>query len=543
MVGVVLGGIGLFLLGMALLTDGLQAAAGDALRTALRRCTRSTFSSIVTGAAVTAVVQSSSATTLATIGFVGAGLLRFSAALGIVYGANVGTTATAWIVATVGLNVDASTFALPLVGAGAMAKLFLTGRRAAVGAAVAGFGLVFVGIDVLQTGMAELRSVLDPSRHSGTGWGSPLTFVVVGALSTVVMQSSSAAVATTLTALAAGTIDLPQAAALVIGQNVGTTVTALIGAAGGSAPMRRTALAHLTFNVASGAVALALLPVFLGFAVSALAAADPAVMLAAFHTSFNVLGVVLFAPFTQRFADFLERVVVEEGATLTRRLRTGRIALPSALFEAVRFTARDITAEALGISQRLLAADAPVDVTRRLRALERALDTTRERLASIRTSPALPAEHGQHVGNLHALDHLSRLVEALAESGNAAAAIGDPEVRPMVGALAPAFEEAISVLKAPAGVPVDALGQASAVAAASRREARPRVLAAAAAAGEEPQVTERRLEAMRWVDRIGYHAWRAAYHLELRQSGAKSDTPLAPRSEGRRTDESHEIEP
>ena len=249
MVGTLLGGIGLFLLGMLMLTDGLQALAGDRLRSALRRYTRTRPSAILTGAAVTAVVQSSSATTLAVIGFVGAGLLSFRQALGVVFGANLGTTTTAWLVAGVGLKVSVSAFALPLVGVGSLGKLFGSGRIVPVGTAVAGFGLVFVGIDVLQSGMQGLTSRFDPARFTDLGVLGYALLVAVGALMTVVMQSSSAAVTTTLAAIAAGSINLEHAAALVIGQNVGTTVTASVAAIGGSAAARRTAVAHVAFNL------------------------------------------------------------------------------------------------------------------------------------------------------------------------------------------------------------------------------------------------------------------------------------------------------
>ena len=542
MIGAVLGGIGLFLLGMTLLTDGLQTAAGSALRTALRRYTKTTLSSVTVGAATTALVQSSSATTLATIGFVGAGLLPFSSALGIVYGANVGTTATAWIVSAVGLKIKMTTFALPLVGVGALAKLFTRGRRSAVGQALAGFGLIFVGIDVLQRGMQDLGSQIDPSRFATEGVAGMALLVLIGIVTTVVMQSSSAAVATTLTALSAGTIDLEQAAALVIGQNVGTTVTAAIGAAGGSAPMRRTAVAHVAFNVASGGVALLLLPVFFRIAGPGIGRTDPAIAIAAFHTSFNVAGVLLFAPFAGRFAEVLERVVKEKGAALTRRLNTGRIGLASAALEAIRYTARDIEAEALRTStqvvDRTLTAE---DVLKRTEILRSALDACRARLAEVRTDPATPAEYGQHVGNLHAVDHLYRLVEALEESDNARRFA---ESRPHTGAadlLMPAFCDAIEILESAAGAPTAILEDASRQMAELRRAHRPRLLEQAVRGEVDAETAEQNVEAMRWIDRIAYHAWRAAHHLDLGTPGAPLPEPPAPESIGRRSEESYDL--
>jgi len=239
-----LGGIGLFLLGMILMTDGLKTAAGNALRKALARFTGGPLSALLSGATLTALVQSSSATTLATIGFVSAGILTFEQAVGVVFGANLGTTSTGWLVSLLGFKVSIAAFALPMVGAGALANLLGRGRWRAAGLAVAGFGLIFVGIDQLQVGMAGLATRLDPSMLPGDNLAGRLALVGLGVLMTVVMQSSSAAVATTLAALHAGTIGLDHAAALVIGQNVGTTVTAGLAAIGASTAARRTALAH-----------------------------------------------------------------------------------------------------------------------------------------------------------------------------------------------------------------------------------------------------------------------------------------------------------
>ncbi|MBA3886586.1 MAG: Na/Pi cotransporter family protein [Acidobacteria bacterium] len=263
MIPALAGGIGLFLLGMILLTDGLKAAAGDALRRLLAHFTGGPIKALLSGAAVTAVVQSSSATTLTTIGFVSAGLLTFPQAVGVIFGANLGTTSTGWIVSLLRLKLNIGRVALPLVAVGAMMRLLTPGRTAAVGLALAGFGLIFVGIDMLQVGMAGLALRLDPGALPGGTVAGRLLLVGVGIVMTIIMQSSSAALATTLTALASGTIDLQQGAALVIGQNVLTTMTAGLAAIGASVPAKRTALAHILFNVFTGVAAFAVLPVML----------------------------------------------------------------------------------------------------------------------------------------------------------------------------------------------------------------------------------------------------------------------------------------
>ena len=211
-----IGGIGLFLLGMILMTDGLKALAGNALREWLSRFTGSKFKAVLTGVSITAVVQSSSVTTMATIGFVSAGLLSFTNAIGVIIGANLGTTSTGWIVSLLGLKLSIGQFILPLIGVGALLKLFSRGRTANIGIALAGFATIFVGIQTMQNGMTGLAEHIDLSQYSAAGIQARLLLVLIGAAITLVMQSSSAAVATTLTALAAGTISIEQAAALVM---------------------------------------------------------------------------------------------------------------------------------------------------------------------------------------------------------------------------------------------------------------------------------------------------------------------------------------
>ncbi|HNP52760.1 MAG TPA: Na/Pi symporter, partial [Nitrosomonas nitrosa] len=218
------GGIGLFLMGMVLLTDGLKAVAGDALRGALVRFTGTPYKAFVSGALVTLMVQSSTATTVTLIGFVSAGLLTFPQAVGVVLGASLGTTGTGWMVSMLGLKVSLGFYALPLVGIGALLRLLTHGRWRSSGLALAGFGLIFVGIDHLQNGMQVLAGAFDLTALPSTGVIGHLIATVIGVFMTVVMQSSSAAVATTLTALHANVINFEQAASLVIGAAIGTTI-------------------------------------------------------------------------------------------------------------------------------------------------------------------------------------------------------------------------------------------------------------------------------------------------------------------------------
>jgi len=259
------GGLGLFLLGMSFLTDGLKEITGPSLKALLSRHVRGAFRAIAFGAGLTATVQSSSAAILAVMGFVNAGLLELGQAVGIVYGANLGTTFTAWIVSILGFKVEIAVFALPAVGAGAFLRLFGTRKKHALGMVLAGFGLLFLGIETMGTGLESdaARAWLLGFGEYGGSWKGRILFVGVGVLATAIMQSSSAVLAITLTALAAGTIDLSSSAALTVGSNIGTTVTALLAAIGAETDARRTAAAHIIFNLVTAGLTLAIFDPFL----------------------------------------------------------------------------------------------------------------------------------------------------------------------------------------------------------------------------------------------------------------------------------------
>ncbi|MGC1746373.1 MAG: Na/Pi symporter, partial [Pseudolabrys sp.] len=240
----ILGGVGLFLLGMTVMTDGLKALAGSALRTVLAKAAATPMRGAFWGAIATLLVQSSSATTMTTIGLVSAGLLTFPQGLGLVFGANVGTTGTGWLVALIGVRVSLTAAALPMIFVGALVKLLGRGRLSGCGAALAGFGLVLFGLTTLQQGMGGLAERLHPADlpavlgAPGAGWFSGmlgvLTLVVVGLAMTAVMQSSTAAIAITMSAHYAGAVGLDQACALIIGQNIGTATSSAMAAIGAS---------------------------------------------------------------------------------------------------------------------------------------------------------------------------------------------------------------------------------------------------------------------------------------------------------------------
>lgn len=307
-----LGGVGLFLLGMWLLSDGLKIAGGRALRNILSRGTGSPLRGLMSGVVITSLVQSSSAVTVAAIGFVNAGLISLRQAVRVIYGSNIGTTMTGWLVAFIGLQVDIKVFALPLIGIGMLLRISSGDtRRGAGGMALAGFGLFFVGIDFLRLAFAGISESVPLDAIMGDGLGNVAAAFLIGVMITVLMQSSSAAMAIILTAVGGGALPPVTAAAMVIGANIGTTSTAVFAALGATPNARRVAAAHVTFNIITAAVALSLLPLliwqFSDFDRLTAMGGTPAVDLALFHTTFNILGVMLIWPVTEKLVVFLER--------------------------------------------------------------------------------------------------------------------------------------------------------------------------------------------------------------------------------------------
>jgi phosphate:Na+ symporter len=319
-----LGGIGLFLLGMWLMTEGLKLAAGGALRAVLESWTRSAPRGFLAGVLITALLQSSSAVTVATLGFVNAGLLSLAQAVWLIIGANVGTTMTGWLVALVGVKIDVAALALPLIGLGMLGRLAFRGRSRLFGAgqAMAGFGAFFLGVGVLQTGFADL---LGDVGHLFTGDVTFTRLVIalaVGAVVTVLTQSSSAAIALALTAAASGEIPLEMTAMAVIGTNIGTTSTAILAALSATPAARRVATAHVMFNATAAAGALALLAPLLWVSAWLTSGFNPQgetpAILAMFHTLFNLLGALIMALTGARLIAFLQRRFVSAEESLAR---------------------------------------------------------------------------------------------------------------------------------------------------------------------------------------------------------------------------------
>jgi phosphate:Na+ symporter len=531
-----LGGIGLFLLGMVLLTDGLKSFAGEALQQALVRFTGTPAKAFASGALVTLLVQSSSATTVTLIGFVSAGLITFPQAVGVVMGASLGTTGTGWMVSVLGLKVNLGFYALPLVGSGALLRLLARGRWRAFGLALAGFGLIFVGIETLQAGMQALAGLFDLARLPAVGPLGYLAAMAIGIVMTVVMQSSSAAVAATLIALHTQVLTFDQAAALVIGAAVGTTVTGVLAAIGGSIPAKRTAAAHVLFNLATGLIAIVLLPLLLWVVSLAQRHAGVeagAVSLALFHTLFIALGVAVILPFAEPLARAIERLLPERGLRLTRHLDDSLLHAPAVALEAARRTLVEAALEGIDLLDPLLESGVGAIDPARHAELRTAFDRAQRFVARIPPISDDEPMSRSRVAQLHAIDHLARLLARLDTPAAIRREWAQPPSRPAVDQCRQVLALARSGLlgRSSGGWLGEVERRAQALAEVRERE-RLDVLRRTAAGARSPADALVSLDAIRWLERITNHVWRASHYLAPGDARAAEDASMPETADG-----------
>lgn len=311
-------GLGIFLFGIYYMEFSLKEFAGTRLKKWLKNSTDGTVKSIFTGAFATALLQSSSVVTLLTLSFVSVSLIPLKSGIGIIFGSNIGTTVTAWLVALLGFKFQIESFSLPIAGLGGLGLMFLPKHSKYFFFAkfLIGFGFLFLGLDYMKSGIEALGTSFDLKQYSAY----PLYyFVLIGAVITAIIQSSSATTALVLSALSASILTFEGAAAIVIGANVGTTITALLGSIGGTVDKRRAAVAHSIFNLLTAFVVFFLLSYFAFLILNIMDLKDqPIIALAVFHTIFNVLGVLILAPFIPLLANFLNRVIIFKTPVVTR---------------------------------------------------------------------------------------------------------------------------------------------------------------------------------------------------------------------------------
>ena len=336
-------GVAIFLFGMLSLEEGFRAFTGGTLDRVLKRTTSSTGKSLLFGIVSTSVMQSSSLVSVITISFLSAGLITLTAGIGIIFGANLGTTTGAWLIAGFGLKVNIAAYAMPLLAFGVI-LIFQTSRSLkGIGYILAGLGFLFLGIHYMKEGFETFKDTIDLAEYAVAGYPGVLLFTAIGVFATVVMQSSHATLVLIITALAAGQITYENALALAIGANIGTTITALLGAMSANEAGKRLAAAHLVFNFVTGLIAIVFIYQLVGLVnwgsgMLGIAEDNYTLKLAVFHSIFNLLGIAVMLPLISQLVVSLEKFIPEKTPDVDqpKYLSVSSAEFPGTAVEAVR---------------------------------------------------------------------------------------------------------------------------------------------------------------------------------------------------------------
>ncbi len=336
-------GVAIFLFGMLSLESGFKAFTGGILEKILAKATNNRWKSLTFGVVTTSIMQSSSLVSVITISFLSAGLIGLYQGIGIIFGANLGTTTGAWLIAGFGLKVKISAYAMPILVFGILLVFQKSKSLKGIGYVLAGLGFLFLGIHYMKEGFEAFKDTLDLTQFSVDGFKGLLIYALIGTFATVVMQSSHATLVLTITALASGQISYENALALAIGANVGTTITAIIGSLSSNEKGKQLAVAHLIFNLVTGFIAITFLSPILTLVdeislLTGIQDTDYSLKLAVFHTIFNLLGVMIMLPVMAKLVIFLERILPKkkESRLKPRFLHESSISYPDTATKAVR---------------------------------------------------------------------------------------------------------------------------------------------------------------------------------------------------------------
>ncbi|MEX0646778.1 MAG: Na/Pi symporter [Balneolaceae bacterium] len=333
---VFLAGLGIFLFGMHMMEEAIRLLSGGAFKSIIRRYTGSRPKAILSGLFSTAVLQSSSAVSLMVLAFVGAGVMNLAQAIAVMMGTKIGTTATAWIVAIFGFKFNIDAFSLPLIGIGGLGLILLakSPKYVNISKFLVAFGFLFMGLDYMKQSVDQFAELIDPALFSGYGI---VIFAFAGIIMTAIMQSSSATIAIVLTMLFGGLIEFDAAAAMVVGANVGTTVTVFMGAIGGIPTKKQAAVSQLIFTAGTAVLTLLMLPVFILIILTGFGFSDnPVIGLALFHSLFNLMGVAIFYPLIPLLAGQAEKWIPEKTMHLSRYIHKTNPEISEAGLEAFR---------------------------------------------------------------------------------------------------------------------------------------------------------------------------------------------------------------
>lgn len=336
-------GVAILLFGMIMLEEGFKVFVKGPLQKLLKKATDKLYNSIATGAVVTAFLQSSSLVSVVTISFISSGLISLGGGMGLIFGANIGSTVTAWLVAGFGLKIKISALALPMLVFGIVFSLQKRASLKGLGNVLAGLGFFFLGIYFMKEGFDVFSKNIDLTQYAVSGYLGVLLYTGVGIFITIVLQSSAASLVLVLTALAAGQIEYENALAIAIGANIGTTITAILGSLSSNIAGKRLAGAHLIFNVVTGLLALAFIYPLANLVnilsdVFRIGTTDYTLKLALFHTIFNILGVIIMIPFIEKLENLLLEFFKEKedkGIEEPKYLNDSILKFPSAVVSAL----------------------------------------------------------------------------------------------------------------------------------------------------------------------------------------------------------------
>ncbi|HAH36531.1 MAG TPA: sodium:phosphate symporter [Algoriphagus sp.] len=327
-------GLGIFLLGMHQMESGLKELAGKSFRTLLQKFTNKSWKGILTGTFITSILQSSSLVTLMVLAFLGAGLISLQNSIGVILGANLGTTVTAWIVATLGFKISISSFSLPFIGIGALFYQFFSKRiyLKNFGLLLLGFGFLFFGIDLMKTSIELLAQKMELSQFAEVRL---IFFLGLGIVLTALIQSSSATLVILLSALNSDVITLDQAAAATVGANIGTTITVILGAIGGTPDKKRLASVHFIFNFCTGILIFPFIPYFITILENSRIGGDHLILLVVFNTLMNLAGIIIFFPFLGFLRSWINQRFKTKKISLTSFIHNVDTSVPEAAIKAV----------------------------------------------------------------------------------------------------------------------------------------------------------------------------------------------------------------
>jgi len=340
---IIVAGIAIFLVGMYFMEEGFKLFSGSTLEKVLENFTNTLPKAIATGAIATSIVQSSSLTSVIMISFLSAGLIGLGEAIGVIFGANLGSTTTTWLVSYFGLKINIAYYAMPMLIFGVALRFSKNSKYQGVGNILLGLGFIFLGISYMMNGFETLKSTINLASYSMEGYLGVLVYIIIGMIATVIIQSSAATMAIVIAALVSSQIVYENALAISIGANIGTTITAIVGALASNENGKRLAVAHFIFNAITALVALIFI-YQLAYIVDYLAQvfgvdeSNYVIKLAIFHTVFNIIGIILVAPFTQKIVAHLETLFIPKVKAKSKPLYLSDevIEIPKAALVSIR---------------------------------------------------------------------------------------------------------------------------------------------------------------------------------------------------------------